>query len=282
MDGLKKIFTNKNVVTILGVVVILVILYFLYTKTLKEATDYQKVPVAREKIEPQTEIQDNMIETIQISRAVMPTDVIQDKSQIVGKFTGVGVSIPRGGMFYGELLVNEEDLPGHWLSRLETDALGNMQIPYYFSVNTTTTYGNTIRKDDYVDFYLRTYDEQDQLMYGVLLDNVPVLAVTDSSGKELKNNNGDNGSPAFLNFGFYKDNYLLLKYIENVSNKDLELIIVPHGTKTKEEGLKINVTPEALRDAVIKGNVVDDLEKIETIVPVNANDTTQEQTSNQN
>ena len=37
--SLKKFFTNKNTVTIIGVVAILIILYFMYTKTIEKQTD---------------------------------------------------------------------------------------------------------------------------------------------------------------------------------------------------------------------------------------------------
>ena len=136
--SLKKFFTNKNTVTIIGVIVILVILYFLYTNTVDKATEMIQVPVASRTINPQTQITAEDVTYIEVANAAKPDKVLMNDGDIIGKYTGVGATIPEGSMFYSDVIVVKEDLPGNWLTLLEKDALGNLQIPYYFSVNTTT------------------------------------------------------------------------------------------------------------------------------------------------
>ena len=47
--GLKRFFTNKTVVTILGVLGVLIILFFGYTSSIKKQTNPVVVPVAIKK-----------------------------------------------------------------------------------------------------------------------------------------------------------------------------------------------------------------------------------------
>ena len=246
----KKFFTNKNTITIIGVVAILVILYFMYTKTINTATKKISVPVAAKTINPQTQITAEDIKYIEVASAAKPDGVVMNQKEILDKYTGVGCTIPEGSMFYRSVIVNKEDLPGNWLTLLEKDALGNLQKPYYFSVNVTTTFGNSIQPGDYVDFYVKTYGEKDTLMFGKMISNIKVLAVTDGQGKDVFRSSQDIGSPAFLNFGLSNELHDLFKKAEYLNGTDIELIVVPHGGAVKEEDLQVNVDSDTLRDFI--------------------------------
>lgn len=248
--SLKKFFTNKNTVTIIGVIAILVILYILYTKTVNNATKLIQVPVASKTINPQTQITQDDVTYIEVASAAKPDKVLMDDKAIIGKYTGVGSTITEGSMFYSDLIVEKEDLPGSWLTLLEKDALGNLQIPYYFSVDVTTTFGNSIQPNDYVDFYVRAVNEQGVLMFGKMLSNIKVLAVTDGDGKNVFKSSTDIGSPSFLNFGLPSELHDVLMKAENLNGTDLNLIVIPHGGATPEENLEVNVSSEYLRDFI--------------------------------
>ena len=228
--SLKKFFTNKNTVTIIGVVAILVILYFMYTKQIKKATNEIDVPVAKETIYPQQEIQEGMVTTIKVAQAAKPKDAILSKGAIVGKYTGVGVTVPKGSMFYKEFIVEKSQLPGSWLKELKPQSVNSLELerPYSFPVNVATTFGNSIQPGDYVDFYLKAYDANKQIIYGRIFDNVKVLSVTDSAGKEVFRSQNAIGTPAYLNFGFDNETYQIFKYVEYASG-DLQLVVVPRG-----------------------------------------------------
>lgn len=223
--SLKKFFTNKNTVTIIGVVAILVILYFMYTKQIKKATKEVEIPVANKQIDPETQISyQNDVRTIKIAQAAKPEGVLTSKAEIDGKYTGIGVTIPVGGMFYKDLIVNKEDLPGNWITLVGAD-----ERPYYFSVNVTTTFGNSIQPGDLVDFYMRAYDEDNKLIFGRIFNDQKVLAVTDSAGKNVFRSQNSIGTPSFLNFGFDLETYQVMKYAEYANGSNIEIIVVPRG-----------------------------------------------------
>ncbi len=65
-ESAKRFFKNKNVVTILGIIIILVILYMAYTKQINDQVSPVIVPVAKETIQPRTEITSDMIEMVEM------------------------------------------------------------------------------------------------------------------------------------------------------------------------------------------------------------------------
>lgn len=258
--SMKKFFTNKNTVTIIGVVAILVILYFLYTKKINEATDEVNVPVALVTINPQTQINKSDVGYAKVANAAKPDNVLMNaETQIIGKYTAVGSTIYEGSMFYKQAVVNKEDLPGDWLSLVDPTT----EIPYQFSVNITTTYGNSIQPDDYIDFYVNAKDEKGDLMFGRMLSNIKVLAVTDSQGKDVFRSSTEVGTPAFLNIGLSSDNHDLLKKAEYLNGTDIELVVVPHGKKVPENDLAITVNSETLKNFIENKTVkiTDDAQK---------------------
>ena len=249
--SLKKFFTNKNTVTIIGVIAILIILYFMYTKTIEKETEKKQVPVAAKEIPPETQITKDYVTSYQVAAAAMPSEkVITNSDNIVGKYTCQNSMIPEGSMFYTDYICEFEDLPGSWIKALKADEqTGEMPIPYYFSVNVTTTYGNSIQPGDYVDFWARAYidDGKGTLVYSMVYENAEVLAVTDSSGKNVFRTKNNNGTPAFLNFGLSPDHFKFFKYVENVDGVDVNLIVIPHGGQVPTEKLSSVVSATQFR-----------------------------------
>jgi flagella basal body P-ring formation protein FlgA len=95
----KRFFQNKNVVTLIGVVVIVLILYFLYNYEIQTQVQPQNVPVAKEIIQPGTEITADMIKWIKVPAAAVSSNVVKTNSNIVGKYTNYNTEIPEGSMF---------------------------------------------------------------------------------------------------------------------------------------------------------------------------------------
>jgi len=248
----KRFITNKNTITILGVVGILIILYYGYSSTITSAVNPVKVPVAKEKIGSQTKITSDDIKWIEVPSISKPGNVILNENQIVGKYTGVNATIPKESMFYSEMLVNEDELPGKWLEKLKTDETGATDKPVQFSVNIETTYGNSIQPDDYIDIYMKAENENKEIMFGKLIENVQVLDVMDSNGKSVFADVTANLIPAYLCFGVSAELYNLLITAEFLSREGVMLLIVPHGGTVPLGGdIDVQVSSQYLRDFIL-------------------------------
>lgn len=249
MISAKRLITNKNTVTIIGVLIILIILYWGYKSTIDGAVKPVQVPIAKRTIEPQTEVKAEDIAWINVPSVAKQNNVILRQNEIVGKYTGVNVTIPEGSMFYNNVLVNRDELPGSWLARIETGPTGIPDEPYYFSVDMVTTYGNAIQPDSYIDVYMKAKDENGLIMFGRLMENIKILAVKDGNGQDVFTGVESDKNPAFLYFGVSKEYHILLRKAIYLQDKGIELVVVPHGGANPLTG-DVTVSSETLRDTI--------------------------------
>lgn len=259
-NGLKRFFMNKNTVTILGVIVVVGLLYFAYTSTIEKQIMPQRIPVAVKDIQPRTLITEAMIKYIDVPKAAVTSQVITSSRLIIGKYSNYNTVIPKGSMFFSSTLVDAEDMPDSSFVDIKDGF-----IPYQFSVNMETTYGNSIFPGNKVDIYMKAVDDQGKVMVGKLLENVEVLAVKDSSGRHVFENTEEHRSPAYFIFGVSEEIHLLLRKAEYLYSYSVELFPVPHGGTVTSTG-ETKVSTQYLKD-FINANTVTLPTETEEIVP---------------
>ena len=228
----KKVFKNKNVVTLIGVIVILVLLYIGYSTQINNAVEPIQVPVATQTIQPRTEITDDMVQLIDMPNISISDNVIRLKSQIVGKYSNVNSVIPEGSMFYTDTVIDEDELPDAAFAKVKAG-----EVVYNFPVNMESTYGNSIFPGNKIDIYMKVGNGTDEkIMIGKLIENIEVLAVKDSSGRAVFENTSEQRSPAMLIFGLKSNLYTILKKASYMDTLGVELYPVPHGREVDTEG----------------------------------------------
>ena len=259
MVSLKRFLKNKNTVTIIGILLVLGILYYTYNSQINKAVTPVSVPVAATDIQPRTLITEDMVTTMNVPAVSLKNNVIRSKSLIVGKYSNYNTLIPEGSMFFTSTVINKEDLPNYAVINV-----ADGEVPYYFAVNMATTYGNSIMPNSYIDIYMKAENENGVVMVGKLIENIKVLAVKDSSGKNVFENTSESRTPASLIFGVEPKINILLKKAEYIDQYSVELFPVPHGgTIEKQEG-EVSVTSATLK-AFIEAHTVpnDDIKEAE-------------------
>lgn len=247
--SVKKFFTNKNTITILGVIVIIALLYFGYTSTINKATNPVRVPVAKQTIQPRTQITSAMVTTIDVPSIAVTNNVARYTSQVVGKYTNINTVIPAGSMFFNQALTTKENLPNSAFVEVKDG-----EAVYNFPVDLETTYGNSIMPNDNIDIYMKAENEAGQVMVGRLLENVKVLAVKDYQGNHVFENTEENRTPAYLIFGLEENIYILLRKASYMNGQGVELFPVIHGGTVDIEGATM-VSTQFLKD-FIEANTV--------------------------
>jgi len=250
MISLKRFFKNKNTVTILGVIGIILILFIGYRTQINRAVEPITVPVAKVTIQPRTEITSDMIEYIEVAAVAIEDNVL--RSNIIGKYSNYNTVIPAGSMFYTDVLVDEEDLPDSAFVEIPEG-----QVPYNFPVTMNSTYGNSIFPGNYIDIYMKAVNEEGKLMVGKLFENIEVLAVKDASGRNVFENSEEARIPAFLIFGLDPEYNILLRKASYMYSYSVELFPVPHGATVSTEGSTI-VSSQTLKDFINANTVAND------------------------
>ena len=246
---LKNLLANKNVVTIIGAVLIVIVLYAFYTWRVNSAINPISVPYAKETIGPRTEITNDMIGYLDIQQSSLRGQVLTNaNTQIVGMYTNVNSTIPAGSLFYEGIIVRFEDLADSFLIDMPKDSEGNYMTAYNYKVNVESTYGNSIYPGNYVDIYFIAKDK-DKIIYGKLATNVKVLAVKDSSGNHVfENTVTENRAPNQIILAVTEELSSLLRIAETISYSDL--IIVPTNVSYRYENKDEIVTE--VNDDVVK------------------------------
>ena len=250
MISLKKFFKNKNTITILGVILIIIILFVGYRMQIKRQVNPVSVPVATETIQPRTKITKDLIKYVDVAPIVLGDNVITSSAKIIGKYSNYNTVIPEGSMFYEDTVIDEANLPDSSLINLEEG-----DVPYNFPVSVATTYGNSMFPGNYIDIYMKAQNNDGVLMVGKLFENIKILAVKDSSGRNVFENTSESRTPAYLIFGLSPINNILLRKASYMGSFSVELFPVPQGVNVETEEGETIVSSKTLQE-FIEANTV--------------------------
>lgn len=232
LESGKRFFKNKNVVTIIGVIVILVLLYIGYSTQINRAVSPVSIPVATQTIQPRTEITADMVQEIDMPNISVGEHVITSRAQIVGKYSNINSVIPEGSMFYTDTVISKEELPDAAFTKVKSG-----EVVYNFPVDMESTFGNSIFPGNKIDIYMKVGNgNEEKIMIGKLIENIEVLAVKDSSGRPVFENTSEDRTPSMLIFGLTEDLNLLLKKASYMSGLGVELYPIPHGGTVSTQG----------------------------------------------
>ena len=250
----KRFLRNKNTVTILGVLIIILILFFGYRYQInKMVSPVSNIPVAAVTIQPKTKITSDMIEYIDVAPIVLQSNVITNRNAVIGKYSNYNTVIPQGSMFYKDVVVDESLLPDSAFVEL-----ADGEVPYNFPVTMDTTYGNSIYPGNYIDIYMKALNEDGQLMVGKLIENVKVLAVKDAQGRHVFEDSSEARTPSTLIFGLEPELNILLRKASYMASFSTILFPVPHGTTIATAEGETAVSSQTLKDFINANTVQND------------------------
>ena len=243
INTIKKFISNKNTVTILGVIAGIIVLWGFYNYRVGQATTPTKVPYAKEAIGATEEITEDKIGYVEVNSKYLKTaDVITSKNNLIGKYVTTGTSIPAGGLFFTKQVVNKSDLPNS-----DFDDIEDGFTVYSLRVDNHSTYGNSIYPGDKIDLYLKATDDTGKIMFGKFIQSITVLNVKDSNGKSVFDSTTTR-TPAELLFAVPDDMYELLSFAGFISG--ITIVPVPRNKNYTTEGGEVQ-TYEYLKDFIL-------------------------------
>lgn len=215
----KRFFTNKTTVTIIGVMAGLAVLVGFYIYRVNTTVNPVRIPIAKKDIAATEEITKDDIEYVKVSNTfIKKADVIKSEKDLIGKYVSTGTSIPKGGMFYTNQVVEKKELPNSIFSEIP-----DKYTIYQLKVDNTSTYFNNIYPGDEISLWLKTSDSG-LLVYGEFIPRIKVLAVRDSSGNNVFDVTSGR-TPAWLLFAVPTDMYRYLKLAEFMSGVTIEPVL---------------------------------------------------------
>lgn len=206
MVPLKKFLSNKNTITILGVLIGVVVLYVGYNWRVTKSIQPVSVPISAT-----TMIAGTRITETNIAYTELPKDVISNMDNIItnvadinGKIVSYDSKIPQNSFFFTESVMKEEERPDSLFSNIQ-DGYTILGL----EVDNKSTYGNAIFPGNTIDLYL-SGDVDGQVLYSRFIASIQVLAVRDEGGMDVFVDRDNPGDPAVMSFAVPEYLYLLL------------------------------------------------------------------------
>lgn len=255
ITGIKKFFTNKNTVTIVGILVGILVLYIGYNMRINDAIQPVTVPYATTTINPGTQITQDMIGTMQVPHSLASKSIYLNESDVIGQYSNYDSVIPSGSLFYTRAVVPKSELPDSLLREYPDGyVLVNM------SLDMNTSYGNSIMPNNYIDIYLKAINkldetssnQQDKIMVGKLIENVKVLAVLDGNGQNVFENLEENRTPSIMIFAVPEEYHILIRKAMYLRTYDATLLPIPTNESFKDQPGEVRISNEDLRNWINK------------------------------
>ena len=221
----KKFLSNKNTVTILGVLLGLVVLYFGYVWRVNQSVKPIDVPYATSTMISGTKITEENIGYTQIPQDFLSnmSNIVTDVGSIRNMLVSYDSKIPINSFFFTENLISEEEMPDSIFSNIPDG-----YTIFLLEVDAESTYANSIFPDDTIDLYMKAMSKEDgKLIFGRFIKEIQVLAVRDSKGKNVFADRDNPGEPAALLFAVPEDLFLLLSKAKYLGG--IELVPVPRN-----------------------------------------------------
>lgn len=220
----KKKMLSKELVSIIGVILIVGILYFAYNYTLNKNLEVStNIPVAATRILPGHRITQDDIKYIDVPASTLRTiGALTDATTILDKYVIYDTVIPEGSFFYDTALSQTNQSPDSIFENLSDE-----QVAITIDVDLKSTYGNSIMPGNKVDIYVkaeRITKGESEYIIGPLVTNAEVLAVKDASGNDVFADHQNKLTPSAFMFAMPKD-------IANVMLKAQRLEATEYGVE---------------------------------------------------
>ena len=253
ISNLKKILLNRNTVVILATIAGVIVLWFVYSSALDKAIKPKRVPVAKRTLIAGTLITSDDITFVEVNNDYLKkASVVTSSAQLVNFYVNNNTSIPEGAMFNKNQVVSSDEL-----TKRDTELIEEGNTLHWLKVDSKKTYANSIYPGDNIDLWLKVQnkDTDNKVVYEEFITCFDVLAVKDSSGKDIFN--GDSRrAPNWLSFSVSEEMNALLTNIESISG--MELIPVPKN-KTYSKGCQATASVNDITNkkllALIQANV---------------------------
>lgn len=223
-NALRTFLANKNTVTILSTLVMILVLYIGFNATVQAATNPVSVVYAKETIQPRTKITADMLGEKSVPLALVQgaDNVLKTKAEVIDKYTNVNTVIPKFSLIYKEAVLEREQLPDVAVLNVPDG-----QVLFNLPVSTETTYGNSMYPNNYFDIYFKSTDDSNKVQYGKLINNVKILAVKSSDGSNVFENSEQIKQPSMLIFALPNNLNIMLKKAIYLKDYNAELLPVP-------------------------------------------------------
>ena len=232
MGVIGKIFKNKQIVTIVALILCFGILVFAYRYRVNKAISAVSVPIATKTLNARDLIDESCFETKKVAQSMLTNNVITNVKDLVGgentpaKYVNYNTFIPEGSLFYKSAVTTWDKMPDSaWQDMKDNETV------IYLSVSSNDTYGNTIYPTDKIDLYYKNVNNEGKWFFGPLISGIEVKAVKDENGSHIFKKGPEQKNARALIFVVSEEEFILLKKAQSLTSGNGDIIPVPKNAE---------------------------------------------------
>jgi len=248
LNSAKRFLSNKNTVTIIGIILGVLVLYMFYNWRVNQAITPVSVPYARVAIASRTTITEDMIGWVQVPQNMVNANrnMVTNPRDIIGMQVAFGSTIPQNSLFFTEVLMTKAEMPDSAFEHIP-DGYTVFGLP----VTLQTTYGNSIFPGNFIDLFVRATDDNGQIIFGRLIASIEVLAVKDSQGNHVFETTTESRTPSVMLFAVPDSMFLLLRKAQEITTSNIDITPVPRNASYSANPGDTLVTSDYIRDFIL-------------------------------
>lgn len=257
VSKIKRITKSKSFVTATCAVLAVLVLIIGYNLRIRSATQPVRVPVATRRLTARHLITEEDVRYVEVPSGALSGDYFSRSEYVIGRYVNYDSTIQEGSLFYVGSIVSRDDLPDEALLNVpEGETL------YYLTVNMLTSFTNSILPGRYIDIYIST-EADNKALVGKLIENVKVLQVKTSDGRNVFDDSEDSRVPYVIMFSLPEDQHLLMRDINAINNYSISsgtsgfsrIDVIPVPTKAYfkdgDKEIQSTVSSQYLKDHIL-------------------------------
>ena len=181
MQKIKNIFQKHLSLVIVFISFVIVLTnYLIYPTFIAKKMKLADIPVAKAAIAPNTRITEEMIDTISFPKDLLPESVVTKKADLIGKYVKSDYAVHPESFFYETQITENKEEQNRFLNQLsEGDCL------YLLKLDKTKQEALAMEKEQSIDLFYFHKDKQEELFFGLLGADIPILDLREVSHSEV-------------------------------------------------------------------------------------------------
>ena len=224
----------KKYAGIIGILFLVLFNCLLFKIVLDKKLDLVEVPIAKQQIEPRTQIKSDMIEFIEVPRVLLNEDCVLDEKEAIHKYTEIEGIIPKGSLLYKSMLFDENELPDYPTLKLKEG-----QNVFSLPIDLIKSSGNSLTNNQLIDIYVTIPQRNANPISDLLLNHVRIINIVDRKGIDMKES--ETNIPSVINLAVNKEYVSLL-----IKASEMGTIDIYATTQTSEEECVLNTESTVL------------------------------------
>lgn len=250
VNSLKKFLSNKNTVTILGVILGVIVLYVGYNYRVNSSIQTISVYYVKKAVPSNTQLTEDNIGRTTVIKSLTKTykTLVTNLSQIKDKsgafyYVNYDHSLTEGALLSTDDLIPKADKADEKLYK----NLKEGQTIFKINVDLDTTEGNSIAGGNSIDIIIRGKDDQGRIINDTFIENVKVIDVVDNKWSSTAGD--ESGTPKFVIVAVSKEMWKLLTTATLMTNYQFKLVPFVRA-KAFEENSESKIVNDGLRSLI--------------------------------